>query len=627
MKKSTLFLIILAGLFNSLIFAQADTNPRVRSQLSFSHPQGFYSEGFSLTISNIPAGAVVHYTMDGKLPGLRSPVYENPLPINSKADIPYVYSGIPTNPLDTPFPWYIWKTPAGNVNKATILRVRLFYNNMPSDESYILTYFVDPEIFHRYNKLPVVSLVTDSLSLFDYETGIYIPGIQYEMDGNWDWWGGGNQNYTMRGDEWERLANLAFFEGNGQLAFQQDVGIRIHGGGTRVYPQKSLRIYARSKYGKSKMNYRFFPEKEVNEYKRIVLSNNGQDFLNGTMNDVITAAITRHLDVDIQDFQPAIVLINGEYWGIHNIRDRIDKYYLAYTHNVDPEDLDLLEGNGIVEEGNATEYFDLIDFINTHDLSVDSVYNYVAGKIDIPAYIDYNICKQYLSVIDWPGNNISMWRAHTPGSKWRWILFDNNDAMLFSDMNSIALSMEAGGTQWPNPDWSTLIFRSLMLNDEFRLQYLARFEHHLQTTFTPDRVIHYIDSISDLFTPVISEHIQRWNYPPSTSYRNDVIAQMKNFAVNRQAVVRSELDRLLTTDEMRQDDKFKVYYADKKVIVELSNTKDAGYKFFNISGRCLQTGKLSGGMRNVVASPLKSGMLVVQIISDLHVYSSKLIVY
>ncbi len=570
---------------------------------------------------------MVRYTINGKLPGLRSTVYADSIPISGQQNAPYNFSGIPTNPLDTPFPWYIWKAPVGNVNKATILRIRLFYNNQPSDESYTLTYFVDSAIFQRYNNLPVISLVTDSLSLFDYQTGIYIPGLQYELDGSWDWWGGGNQNYTMRGDLWERPANMAFFEGNGQLAFQQDIGIRIHGGGTRVYPQKSLRIYARSEYGKSKINYRFFPEKGISEFKRIVLSNNGQDFLNGTMNDVIVAALVNHLDVDIQDYRPAIVLINGEYWGIHNIRDRIDKYYFEYTHNVDPENLDLIEGNGFVEEGSSAEYFELLNFIDTHDLADDTNYNHVSGLIDIPSYIDYNICKQYLSVLDWPGNNVSTWRAHTTGSKWRWILYDNNDAMLFPDLNSIELSMAAGGTQWPNPDWSTLIFRNLMLNQNFRQQYLARFEYHLQSTFSPDRIIHYIDSVNGLYTPLIEEHIQRWNYPPSTAYRYGIITQMKNFAISRQAIVRSELDHLLQTNDNIKPDKLKVYYSGNHIFIEAPKHKPASYRFLDISGRCLESGTLSEGIPNVFTSPIRAGVLLVQVFCDLEIYSYKILVY
>jgi hypothetical protein len=624
MKSTVLFLF---WLFSFSAFSQVFPGPEVKSQLGFSHPQGFYTQGFNLVISNIPSNAVVHYTIDGKLPGLRSPVYTDSIPISYKQNAPNTISGIPTNPLDTPFPWYIWKPPTNNVNKATILRVRLFYSNQPSDENYTITYFVDSTINQRYNNLPVISLVTDSLSLFGYETGIYIPGLQYELDGSWDWWGGGNQNYTMKGDLWERPANITFFEGNGQVAFQQDIGIRIHGGGTRVYPQKSLRLYARAEYGKSKINYRFFPEKDVNEFKRIVLSNNGQDFLNGTMNDIVAVTLVRQQDIDIQDFRPAIVLINGEYWGIHNIRDRIDKYYFEYTHGIDPDEFDLLGGIGYVEEGDSTEYFELLDFINTHDLINDTSYNYVAGQIDIPSYIDYNIFKQYLAVTDWPGNNVSFWRTHSLGSKWRWILYDNNDAMLFTDLNSIELSMAAGGTQWPNPDWSTFLFRNLMRNKNFKIQYLERFEYHLQTTFLPDRVIHYIDSISDLYDLVLEEHIQRWSYPQSLDYRNYVITQMKNFALNRPAVVRLELDNLLDVNKGSKSESLKVFYSNKQIYIENPEQKPAVYRFFDISGRCLQTGKLTAGTRAAYPSPLSSGILLVKVIIDNEMQIRKLIVY
>jgi hypothetical protein len=599
-----------------------------RPGLIFSHPQGFYTSDFNLSVTNIPLGAELHYTIDGLTPDLNSPEYSAPIPVASRNNAPNAISLIPTNPLDTPYPWYVWMPPLNPICKANIIKFKLFYNGQPLDETTTLTYFVDSIITQRYHDFAVLSLVTDSLNLFGYDSGIYVPGLHYDLGPSWSWWGGDNANYLMRGDEWERPANLTFFEGNGTPAFQQDVGIRIHGGGTRVYPQKSLRIYARSEYGQSKINYRFFPEKDVDQFKRVIFHNNGQDFINGSMNDVIADVLVRHLDLDLQSFRPAIVFINGEYWGMHSIRDRLDEYYLEYSHGTDPDNVDIIEGNGDAENGDTLNYRALIHFIEENDLLDDENYGYVETQIDIPAYIDYVISKQYMASDDWPGNNVTCWRERTEGSKWRWFFYDNNTAFWFTDENSIARSIAAGGTQWPNPDWSTLILRNLLRNNNFKQQYIDRFEYHLQNTFTPERIVHYIDSITDMITPVLEEHIQRWNYPESIASRDECIAHMKQFAVDRPAVIRHELETIVGYNyQSDSDQNLLVYYSAGQIQISIPLTETVSYRIIDIEGRCLGQGELSGRSQYAIPSPIKAGVMLVQITLSGKVTSKKVVVF
>jgi len=610
------------------IFPQNQQTKGTASRLVFSQPQGFYPEGFDLSINNIPEDAILRYTTDGSLPGLNSPGYSGPIPVTNRYSAPNRISMIPTNPLDTPYTWYVWQPPSANVCKANIIRFELFYDDRPDGETTTLTYFVDTLITQRYNNFAVLSLVTDSINLFGYDSGIYVPGLHYDLGPGWSWWGGDNANYLMRGDDWERPANLTFFEGDGSFAFQQDVGIRIHGGGTRVLPQKSLRIYARSEYGQSKINYQFFPEKDVDHFKRIILHNNGQDFITGSMNDVITSALVRHLDLDFQSYRPAILFINGEYWGIQGIRDRLDEYYLQYSHGVDPDNVDILEGNGIPENGDSLNFRAMIHFIEQNDLRDDVNYNYIKSQIDIPAYIEYVICKQYLAVDDWPGNNITCWRERKEGGKWRWFFYDNNYAMFNCNANSILSSIEAGGTVYPNPDWSTLILRNLMRNYSFKQQYLDRFEYHLQNTFTPERLIHFTDSINDLITPVLAEHIQRWQYPQSESVREGYINQIKSFAVARPEQIRQQLSVLVDVPELSDTDKdIRVYYSSGLIYLNLPSDKAGSYRIIDIEGRNLLAGKLNGRNQITLPSPIKAGIVIVQITLEDKTTSEKLVIY
>ncbi len=376
--------------------------------LMFSHEQGFYVQSFSLTAENTHPGGIIRFTTDGSEPHSGSTPFPDSLLVVNREDDENYFSSIRTNPETTP-EFYRWHAPDGNVFKGTVIKARSFVNDTAVSPTYTRTFWVHPEMYQRYNQLPVISIVTDSLSLFDYETGIYVPGLHHDLNPGWGWvWGTGN--YHQRGEEWERPANIAFFENDGSLAFQQNVGIRIHGGGSRALPQKSLRVYARNVYGKNTIDYAFFPETGVDSYRRILLRNSGQDFYTTMLTDALTHRLVEHLDLETQTVRPAVVFINGEFWGIHHIRDRIDKYYFEYCCGAHPDAIDYLENAGSVIEGSNQAYSELKSFIAENDLAEEQNYLQVAEQIDVENYIDYTIAKHFIATFDWPGNNKEFWR-------------------------------------------------------------------------------------------------------------------------------------------------------------------------------------------------------------------------
>ncbi len=495
-----------------------------------SHDQGFYSESFYLHIGNTLENAIVRFTINGSEPTPNSPLFPDSLLIADREGDENYFSLIRTNPETTPS-FYRWHLPSEHIFKGSVIKIRSFINDSAVSDIITANYWVHPEISTRY-KLPIVSIVTDSLNLFDYETGIYVPGLYHDLNPSWAWvWGTGN--YHQRGDDWERPANLAFFESDGQLAFQQDVGIRIHGDGSRALPQKTLRIYARNAYGKNSMDYAYFPETGVNSYRRILLRNSGQDFYTTMLTDALTHRLVEHLDLEAQSVRPAVVFINGEFWGIHHIRDRIDKYYFAYRRGANPDRVDYLENAGTVIEGDNHDYLELKNFIRDFGLENDIYYLQVAEQIDIDNYIDYTIAKQYIAVFDWPGNNMEYWRKQEPGSKWRWVFFDNDQCMVNYNFNSLEHSTVEGNTGWPNPDWSTFLFRNLLKNESFKQKYLDRWEYHLLNTFTTDRINKELDSLLFEIEHLMEEQIARWNYPLSYNRWVSEVYEIREFALKR----------------------------------------------------------------------------------------------
>lgn len=500
-------------------------------KIFFSHEQGFYTNEFYLQVINLQSNTELRFTTNGSLPDKNSMLFPDSLLIYNRKNDPNHFSEIPTTPPEVPYP-AVWMPPSEGIFKGNVIRIQAFQGEQAVSPVYTKTFFVHPQIFSRYN-LPVISIITDSLNLFDHETGIYIPGIYYEENPDWSWvWGTGN--YHQTGKDWERPVVVSFFEKDGKQAFHQNAGIRLHGSGSKALPQKSLRLYARNRYGQNTFDYKFFPEKDVKQFKRIILRNSGQDFYTTMLTDALTHRIVQDkMDLETQSVRPAVVFINGEFWGIHHIRDRVDKYYFEYCCGANPEKIDFLENRHSVKLGSNVDYIDMIEFIETHDMKFDQYYSQVAEQIDIINFIDLVIARQYFAVFDWPGNNMEYWRKQEPEAKWRWIFFDNDMSMTDYKFDAIEHSIIEGNDSWPNPDWSTFLLRNLLKNENFRTVYLERFEFHLINTFTENNIIKELNTLIDDIRPLMNEQINRWNYPRSYGEWMENINKIKKFAAMR----------------------------------------------------------------------------------------------
>lgn len=277
------------------------------NNLDFSHPGGFYSSAINLEItSGINQNDIIYYTKDGSMPDRNSLVYTSPIAIYDRTSEPNVLCMIPTSPD--------FSTPGDLIFKGTVIKAISYNNGLPSSKVYTHSYFIHPESFARYD-YPVISIAVDTFHLFNKDTGIYVPGKYFDpKDRGW------TGNYFQRGKDWEREINVEFFETNGELAFSQKAGLRIHGGGTRSRQQKSLRLYARKDdYGEQYFNHQLFPQKEKNKYKRFVLRSTYGCWSNTVFKDAITSSFAIDVGIEAQYSRPAIVFINGEYWGIHTM--------------------------------------------------------------------------------------------------------------------------------------------------------------------------------------------------------------------------------------------------------------------------------------------------------------------
>lgn len=509
-------------------------NVEMKDILNLSHKSGFYDGEFLLQVSlensqfsSQKENVKIYYTLDGSEPNTGSYLYEDGIEIKNREKDESIYSKI-RDIADG------YRPPA-NVNKGTVVRCRAFIGDTPVSKIITATYFVGDDAKNRYT-MPIVSLASDPYNLFDYNNGIYVKGEYYDklFDPSLESWEL-EGNYTQRGREWEREAYIEYFE-DGEAKFAQSVGIRIHGGATRTYPQKSLRLYARSEYGEEFIEYPIFGNKKIMEegnvadkFKTLLLRNGGNDTQSTIFRDAMMQSLVEHTSLDIQAYKPVILFLNGEYWGIHNIRERFDKYYFEYYYGVSEEQLVLMEGDGEPVEGTEEDvayYRNMIDYIKNNSMADSRHYQHISTLIDIENFILYNVAQIFFDNTDWPGNNYNFWRVRKESydkdapyghdGRWRWILYDTDFGFglypYYGGYRNDTLShaTKAGETEWPNPDWSTFLLRNLLENEEFKNQFINTFAHHLNTSFKPEYVKERIMEFKNFLEPEINEHNSRW---------------------------------------------------------------------------------------------------------------------
>lgn len=545
---------------NPLLLANENNVNDIMQSPTFSHAPGFYQDDFLLSISTTDPEVTVHYTLDGADPTASSLVYNDPILISENFTKEEILSDV--NFLGSFNPRRVARDRLGQLMyqgyepwvavdnfQAVVVRAAAFKEGKIFGEVITSTYFIDSAGSQLYS-LPVISIVTDPFNLIDHDKGIFVAGAHASMDRpDRPWHNQGN--YTQRGREWERPAHIEFFELGGQLGFQQNIGVRIHGGVTRSFPQKSLRLYARASYDtQSTFDYPVFPNltdyngQPIAEFNRLLLRNSGNDWPLTLIADAMMQNLISHTKVDTQAYRPAVVFINGEYWGLANLRERFDSYYFRSTYDLDPDDLVILEGTRAnITEGNSGDdhhYRMMLLFALRNDLSLGDNYQYMATQMDIDNYIDYNVAQIYYGNTDWPGNNIEFWRARTDeyqpdapyghDGRWRWLLYDTDHGFGYAQgrnayrHNTLHHALVEGDH----------LLRSLLENENFTNQFINTFADHLNTSFESNRVINVINDLEAVLLPEIDRHINRWGtFGGTVEQWLDNLAGFKEFAEKR----------------------------------------------------------------------------------------------
>ena len=343
-------------------------------------PQGGYYDD-EMVVELFSPGADIFYTTDGSEPWRKNDMrYEGPILIE----------------------------------QTTVIRAVAYIGGKKSN-IFAHTYFIqEPE-----TSLPTVSIALNSSILFDPEHGLFMKGNN-AIDSLWKLPGA---NFWSRK---ELPVSAEIYESNGEAVYRCLSGFRLFGGMSRLWPQKSFTLVARKRYGQKRIKHRIFGEEGLKKFKFLVLRNSGSDFGKTHFRDAFMTSLVDDWDIEKQDYRPAHVYINGDYWGIYNFREKVNRYFLADHHdNVHKDSLDLIEHRLVRKRGSKKHYQKLWEFLETYSLNNSTNYAHIKSQMDVDNFMNYQIAQIYFDNQD-AGGNIKFWRPHKANGKWRWILFDTD---------------------------------------------------------------------------------------------------------------------------------------------------------------------------------------------------------
>lgn len=418
-----------------------------------------------------------------------------------------------------------------------VLRSRLQYPDGTLGPVQTHSYFVSIP-----TQLPLLSIVTEPDHLFG-EQGIYHP-----------------DNIRERGRAWEKTATAVYVDllapddENEASQWQSDVGLRLHGGNSRTFDKKSFRLYFRDEYGQPQLDFPLFPD-NPNSFDKLVVHSGGQDIGEFSrtwtlLHNQLAADIAREMGLVAPRNRPVLLFLNGEPWGIYQVRERPDEQFLRDSYGVEnPIILDSpdTDGRETIPPADRSAWDHLLAYAASNDLRDPAAYAYIQTQIDLDSFIDYHILQIYTANTDWPGHNYQVFRPDVPAGRWHWLVWDmdytfgleprftlypsstaENDTM--AQIFDLTEPGEGGG--------HTLLFRQLWTNQTFRARFLARLDELLATTLSPEAMLARIDQLTAVLAPEIIYEEGRWE---NRSRWETGVATMRDFVQRRPNFLRETL--------------------------------------------------------------------------------------
>ena len=432
----------------------------------FSISPGYYQNPINVEILNDDEFDEIRYTLDGSFPNENSKLY----------------------------------TQAISIDKNTVIHAISLKSGMIGSNIVSAGY-----LFEKADSIiTTVHLYTEKKYLFDEGYGIYTNTLK----------------------EREIPVNIDIIEKN--KTYNMYAGIRIGGENIFRFAQKPLNVYSDKDYGTESFDYQIFDDKPRDKFDRLYLRNAGDDWANSFILDAFQRELVRNdIKNPTQAYKPATVYINGSFFGIHNIREKITEDYFIQNYEARKDEIDHLEYNSKIILGSNIDFNKVKNFAKQKDLQNEEYYKFIKDNINIESYIDFYITQIYI-INTSMGHNREYWRNRAKNGKWEWILVD-----LDRGFNKSNLGKNFIKTIYEDNDF---FFYDLCQNNEFRNKFIQRYNYYFNTSFQPDNVNSLIDKMADRIKPLMDKHINRWSQNggiPSISKWNSNLDNMKLFGTER----------------------------------------------------------------------------------------------
>jgi len=504
-------------------------------KLTFSQPHGFCETPFSLTISTTDGKSlsddnVIRYTLDGSVPTLTSKVYTQPLDISTTTILRAAtfsstarLSAVATatwifaadvlkqsdNPAGYPEEWGKY-TQINGTAKAD-------YGMDPEMTSDPV---LAPKIIEGLKSLPVLSIVTDKDNLFSHENDEETGGIYIFT---------GPPVGDATGHGWTRPASVELMGGTMHHDFTVDCGLRLHGGHGRLAeknPKHSFRLVFKSQYGPKSLDYPLYGADEPQKFDQLVLRCHfGNSWQHWSEDNREKAQYTR--DVWARRMQRKIghtsvnalyvnLFLNGMYWGIYNVAERVNDQYGKDHLGGSKSDIDVVKieedgGNHHeASEGTLDAWNQMIEL--SKQASKAKNYQQLQTMLDIDNFIDYMLINQYAGNTDWAHHNwYAILRRGTGSQGFRFLCWDSE--VILGNVYESVLDKNDGSA------YPTGLFKNLLKNDDFAYRYGRRANELLANDgmLGPQSVVETWDSLYQVVSKAIYAEAARWG-----DYRRDV---------------------------------------------------------------------------------------------------------
>lgn len=449
----------------------------------------FFSENSNnIEISCNQPDCLIRFTRDGSVPDENSPLYSSPIQIDT----------------------------------TTCIRAVAFSNGLLPSPPSTRTFFCNTS-----HTLPILSLTSDPENLWNWENGIFVLGPN------------GDPVYPHFGANfWKDIEvpfHMEFFK-NQNLEAAYDVGGKTHGGKTaRSKPMKAIRLQTDKDFPSEGMNYQFFENKEVSNFRRLVIRNASGDFNYTHFRDAYLHRyfLDENLDLDVLAHQPVAVYLNGTYWGVMNIREKVDQFYLKSNYNLEKDSIDLLEEDLLAIEGSKDEYLANYDFLVNNDLSIPANFEIGESYFDLSNLTDYFIVQSYVNNTDFPNNNIKFWQPKREGGKWRYILFDMDVGM--GRYGWTKAHYDNFNWRLENADSNKFIniLRSFLNNNDYKNHFINRYADLMNTIFTVENFLQETEHTVAEIDEEMKRHFEKWTWPGYDVWKEDRLAGLLTFIEER----------------------------------------------------------------------------------------------